>query len=81
MSASTIAIENRLARSLGSISRNRDVRRASSASEPVWECVRMRRLLTASELADTIYRPRAKIHRDFSREIARARRWHSARVG
>lgn len=76
MSTSNIVIENRLAR----INSNRDVRRASSASERVWECVRMGRLLTASELADSIYRPRAKIHRDFSQEIARTRRWLSARA-
>ena len=77
MSTTNIVIENRLART----SRNRDARRTSNATARVWECVAIRRRLTASEFAATIYHPRAKLHRDFSQEIARARRWHSDRVG
>jgi hypothetical protein len=75
MSTTNIAIETQRK------SRPRDARRTPNATARVWECVPTRRRLTASEFAVTIYGPRAKIHRDFSHEIARARRWHSARVG
>jgi hypothetical protein len=61
------------------ISRNQDTRRAANARERVWERVPSRQRLTASELADAVYRPHCKIHRDFSQELARAERWLSSR--
>jgi hypothetical protein len=51
----------------------------TTARERTFERVEPRVRLTAIELADAIYRPRAKIHRDFSAELARAERWLTSR--
>ena len=59
--------------------KSHDVRRTANARERVWERVPTRQRLTATELADESYRPRAKIHRDFSQELGRAERWLSSR--
>jgi hypothetical protein len=59
-------------------SQDQERRQGTLARERAWERLESRVRLTAIELADAIYRPRAKIHRDLSAELARAGRWLSA---
>jgi len=73
MSTANIVIEDQRT------TRTRDVRRGANAHERVWACVSSHTRLTATELADAMVRPRCKIYRDFSEELARAARWRSNR--
>jgi len=50
-------------------------RRQAPARERAWERLESLVRLTATELADAMYRPREKVHRDLSAELARAERW------
>ena len=51
------------------------------SSERSWERLASHRLLTASEFDDVVYRPRQKIYREFSDELAPAGRFLTSHAG
>jgi len=60
---------------------NKYERGRARASERAWERVTSKRLLTATEFEDVVYRPRKKVYRGQRDKLAPAERWLRRQIG